>query len=341
MKTRKYVIIVCLILAVLAFGLIPEIMETTAKEKEAATQEEVATQDTDEIIDNDDAFVQKWTKNEKHRLDSEFAQKLQEAAGTGVITGEIVKKEILNNCAHDVRHLAIWANAFGFHEDPNKYEDLLTTDKSYLSERGRELYYKLAGALETVRFERELVPENGTNTGYDNGFVVAETAGVGGDRAGTKISVRSGDVLFWAKDNCANIIYPPGTKPPKVVPPGKTDNPDPPEETPGKNLADDPVNRGKAQIGGGQGKDSDGSGDYQSNDPRTENPTGNGNNNSQGHSDPGTVRPVTPLSSSGEDGVVHENKMDYKPDPVTNRGPVDATKPPTESEGDGEFTPED
>lgn len=132
--------------------------------------------------------------------------------------------------------------------------------------------------------------------------------------------------------------------------PGKGDNPTPtptptPKPTPtpsySKNPSEDPVNKGNAQKGGGQNKSTDGSGENQPVDPRTEHPTGSGNDNNHGYSDPSTVTPSNPSSTKSEPVVTDSNPMDYKPDPVTNNGPTDSSKKPTSSGGDGEFTPSD
>lgn len=123
-------------------------------------------------------------------------------------------------------------------------------------------------------------------------------------------------------------------------PPSPTTTPDPTDptsEVKQKNPADDPVNNGNAQKGGGDNKSSDGSGEYQAQDPRTE------------KQDPADVKPETPTvvpehKAEGQAGQIvdHENKMDYEPDPVTDRGPVNNNqKPVTNSNGDGEFVPGD
>lgn len=132
--------------------------------------------------------------------------------------------------------------------------------------------------------------------------------------------------------------------------PGKGDNPTPtptptPKPTPtpsySKKPSDDSVNKGNANKGGGQDKSTDGSGENQPVDPRTEHPTGSGNDNNHGYSDPSTVTPSNPSSTKSEPVVTDSNPMDYKPDPVTNNGPTDSSKKPTSSGGDGEFTPSD
>lgn len=94
-----------------------------------------------------------------------------------------------------------------------------------------------------------------------------------------------------------------------------------------KDPADDPVNKGNAQKGGGQNKKSDGSGEYQANDPRKETTT--------------VKQPKTPPGRG--DTVDHEKKMDYTTDPVSNRGPANGGSPnPSTGDGtNGEFTPRD
>ena len=119
------------------------------------------------------------------------------------------------------------------------------------------------------------------------------------------------------------------------------------------------MNQGNADKGGGDNKPTDGPGELQPTDPRTQNLTGPANDNNHGHSDPATVVPetpaVVPASGSANPPVVvpqgGENKMTYEPDPVTERGPVQPTPTPaaptpapiqpTAESGDGAFTPAD
>lgn len=122
-------------------------------------------------------------------------------------------------------------------------------------------------------------------------------------------------------------------------PPTPTNPPESPTTptTKQKDPADDPVNNGNAQKGGGDNKSSDGKGEYQAQDPRTE------------KQDPADVKPETPTvvpehKAEEQAGQIvdRENKMDYEPDPVTDRGPVNNNqKPVTNSNGDGEFVPGD
>lgn len=100
-----------------------------------------------------------------------------------------------------------------------------------------------------------------------------------------------------------------------------------PEPTTGgkKDPADDPVNKGNAQKGGGQNRSSDGSGEYQSDDPRAT-------------TSDKSKTPSTPAGSG--DTQDYEDPMDYDPDPVSGRGSVSG-KPPTSDSGDGEFVPAD
>lgn len=142
------------------------------------------------------------------------------------------------------------------------------------------------------------------------------------------------------------VVTPTPTPTPTVKPtPTPTPTPTPaatPTPTP-KDPVNDPVNNGNADKGGGDNKPADGAGDYQPVDPRTENPTGRGNNNNQGHSNPATVIPTTPPvvpSHTAEPVVDYQKPMDYVPDPVTTRGPTSGTSP-TAVSGDGEFTPDD
>ena len=131
--------------------------------------------------------------------------------------------------------------------------------------------------------------------------------------------------------------------------PSPTPTPEPTEPTSpptgdyAKDPADDPVNKGNARQGGGQNKPSDGAGEYQPKDPRTEEPTGSQNDNNHGYSDLATVKPTTPPLVPGHernDIVDDENKVDYD-DPITDRGAVDNSDPTPVPGGDGEFTPDD
>ena len=296
---------------------------------------------SEEVPEEAEEFLVEWTKKESNRIDSEFAEKLKAEAGDGEITADIVKKVILQDCKKDPSVLAIWGYKFGLYDDPDNYKPLMTKDgdKEKLSEEGILLYNKVSGYLEAVAAEREEAPEDGVNSGYNNGFVVAENSGISGDRTGTKMSCPNGDV-FWVMDRCANIVY---KKAPNNVPTGPTDNPTP---TPSysKNPSEDPVNKGNAQKGGGQNKSSDGAGEVQPVDPRTQKPTGSGNDNNHGYSDPKTVTPSNPPvveEHKSEPVVTDSNPMNYQPAPVTNRGPVDTSAKPTNPGGDGEFTPSD
>lgn len=188
----------------------------------------------------DARFVQKWTENEKNRIDSDFAAKLAKKAeaNNGVITAEMSEEVLLENSGHDARQLAIFANAFGLHDDPNDYESLYTKKggkPDYLSEEGISLYNKLEGYLSAVTEKREKAPESGTNTGYsDDTYVVSSEAGITGDRSATKfVSPDENVEPFWLMDRCSNLVY---NKPPKSVPEGPTDQPTP--TPPNKNMKD-------------------------------------------------------------------------------------------------------
>lgn len=123
---------------------------------------------------------------------------------------------------------------------------------------------------------------------------------------------------------------------PKTTPtsPSNPKGDDPTEEptqpSRSKDPKDDPVNNNNANKGGGNNRASDGSGDYQPEDPRNE--------------DSGTSsKPQTPTVAPehrSDDIVDHEDAMDYTPDPVTDRGPI-GQNPQTSPDGDGEFVPDD
>lgn len=153
---------------------------------------------------------------------------------------------------------------------------------------------------------------------------------------------------FYSKKHQPKIVNTPKSTPsnpsnpnnPKSTPTNPKTNPTNPKPTtptsPSKSKKDpagDSVNKGNAQKGGGDIKSSDRSGEDQPKDPRKD------------KQDPAKVKPQTPTVSPGhssDDIADDENKMNYATDPVTNRGPVDNQKPPTNSSnGDGEFTPAD
>ena len=136
-------------------------------------------------------------------------------------------------------------------------------------------------------------------------------------------------------DNPPTPTDPDNPPSPTTTPDPGPDPTDPTSTVKQKDPADDPVNNGNAQKGGGDNKPSDGSGEYQAQDPRTE------------KQDPADVKPDTPAvvpehKAEEQAGQIvdHENKMDYEPDPVTDRGPVNSQKPVTSSNGDGEFVPD-
>ena len=136
-------------------------------------------------------------------------------------------------------------------------------------------------------------------------------------------------------DNPLTPTDPDNPPSPTTTPDPGPDPTDPTSTVKQKDPADDPVNNGNAQKGGGDNKPSDGSGEYQAQDPRTE------------KQDPADVKPDTPAvvpehKAEEQAGQIvdHENKMDYEPDPVTDRGPVNSQKPVTSSNGDGEFVPD-
>lgn len=292
----------------------------------------------DKDVGADSRFVQSWAKNENNRIDSEFLPKLLKKANGDKITEDDFEEVLLDDCAHDARILAIVANNLKLKDDTS-YDNLLTSEKKYLSDEGKKLYFKVEGALATSNLLRTEVDSSGTNTGMNgNQYVVSAENGVTGELAGTKITTKDGKITFYILDRCANVVYP--GNPPGNIPRGDTDNPTP---TPSysKNPSDDSVNKGNANKGGGQDKSTDGSGENQPVDPKTEHPTGSGNDNNHGYSDPSTVTPSNPSSTKSEPVVTDSNPMDYKPDPVTNNGPTDSSKKPTSSGGDGEFTPSD
>lgn len=206
---------------------------------QAAAMAKLANEEEQELADTtaeetvtpgeDSRFVQEWTSNENNRLDNDFSAKLAEKAKAedGEITADIVEEAVLENCGHDARLLAIWANAFGLWDDPNDYDELLTNEGTYLSDEGIQLYHKLEGYLAAVEVVRDDAPADGTNTGYDDGFVVSGSSGITGDRSGTRFTSPDKEVeQFWLMDRCSNLVY----KNPPDHKKGKTDEPEPEPE---------------------------------------------------------------------------------------------------------------
>lgn len=198
------------------------------------------------------------TSDSKDKRDPRFIQKdvghgdAYRIVGKGLDgkTSVELSKSLLDNAGHDAASLAVYANASGLWDDPNKVDPLLTKDKSYLSEEGIALWYKMSGAIEAKGTSAKVAnaPSNGYNTGVDkNGrYGRSSVAGIRGDRTALYITFKDGSVLIVMK-RCGNPVFTGKPRLP-VVP---TDNP---KLTP-KVASDDPAARGNAPEGGGRNAD--------------------------------------------------------------------------------------
>lgn len=310
---------------------------------EAATEPETEPTETGPVVGDtrDPRFIQEEVSHKNYRLCFDFSNRMTKNAHENLrveLISEDTTATILDLAGHNAELLAIYAQGFGIYPDSSKYKELLISDGTYLSEKGIALYHMLEGALSVCKVDRASAPYDGTNTGYDGGFVIDFQPGISGDSMATRYTTPSGDV-FYVMDRCGNFVYP---DPPSDIPNGNTDE---------KKLGEDSVNLGNAEVSGGNNKPADGSGEASEDNRDEENnkpdvkpgDTVTPENNNHGHVDPVIVVPTTPPvvpGHEGDDVVDDENKVNYDPDPVTDRGAVDNSNP-TPVEGDGEFTPDD
>lgn len=151
-------------------------------------------------------------------MDPRFIQEDTGYGGSNRVTesglqGETVEEytaSILDITGHNAHTLAVFANAAGLWPDPNDFDSLLTSDKSYLSQEGIGLWYSLKGALTARGTTAEIVdaPANGTNTGVgaDGTFGKSASPGISGNRKCIVYTFEKGGKLY-ALIRCGNIVY--------------------------------------------------------------------------------------------------------------------------------------
>ena len=308
---------------------------SSEEEVEIGEPEEEPPTAVDEMRDS--RFTQEWVKNEKNRINSEFSKELAKKAKDedGEITPDIVKETVLEDCGHDARLLAIWANALDLWDDPNNYEDLLTSDKKYLSELGISLYNEVKGYLEAMTITREEAPEDGVNTGYDGGYVVAPSAGITGDRTGTSFTSYDGEDKFWLMDRCGNFVY--RGKVPKV-PTGKTDEPKKTKKGKGDNSRPRYTKNPKKMKGRHSGKNDDKGPGEKTIDPNDKNKSTkdtskgkNGSSSSKDYSSPKEYNNNNSESDKNTGGG--NNQQEGSTDDKAKEQPKDTVKDDKPNEG--------
>jgi len=172
-------------------------------------------------------FVQEAGVNENSKIDSDF-----ESGYAATVTGaanldEAQKAFVLERSASNAQRLAIWAAQFGAHDDQTEWQSLVAD--GCLSQEGQAVYNKLAGIFSVSTFEEAPAPEDGYNSGINDGqLVISPEPGIGGDRKAIKITTPDGKVVYIMV-RCGNVVY---DTPPPSVPPGTTDNPPPSEVCP-------------------------------------------------------------------------------------------------------------
>ncbi len=160
------------------------------------------------------------------------AKNLPENKRSAYVSDEL-EKAILTMMGHNYRALISAAITFdALPASKNTAEQnakLLTPDGSCLSEEGQQLYHMtkaIMGAFVESYSEAD-VPEGAVNSGFNNGeLVVANFAGIYGDRSGLSMNLKDGNKVF-VLGRCANWSFSPNGKLVTKLPPGKTDNPKP------------------------------------------------------------------------------------------------------------------
>ena len=193
---------------------------------EAATEPETKSTETEPVVGDtrDPRFIQEEVSHEKYRLCFDFYDRMIKNARENLrveLIPEDTTATILSIAGHNAELLAIYAQGLGLYPDSSQYKELLNSDGTYLSEKGIALYYQLEGALSVCKVDRTWAPHDGTNTGYDGGFVRDFQSGISGNSMATGYMTPSGDV-FYVMDRCGNFVYP---DPPKDIPEGNTDEP--------------------------------------------------------------------------------------------------------------------
>ena len=205
----------------------------------------VVNQEEAQELGLDPRFVQSPVGHEGEMVNDGWHDKVLEAEA--VAGGDLqavednIRELVLTEAGRDAQMLAIWAYAFGIHENPNDYADFLTEDKSYLSEAGIQKWNELATVLESTKILREEINE-GYNSGVgSDGFGLVSTPGVPEENQGTVFYPTKGEPVK-ALDICGNFVFP-------SLPPNVPVIPPPPYLEP-KDSSLDSVIRGNAPDGG-------------------------------------------------------------------------------------------
>lgn len=222
-----------------------------------------ASDPTQDATSCEPAFAQTAAANEQNQVDSKFEEALAAAKAEAASIPDPERKVLLEQSSTNAHRLAIWAHAFGLHDNPNDWQGLV--DGNCLSSEGERLFYQYEGALNAkgTTFEMAEAPANAFNSGVSNGtYGVASTAGITGDRTAIKVTLGDGTVVYIMV-RCGNPVFagkpslpdvPTDNPPPPVTPPTDTPPGTPPPVTP-KNPAEDPYPRGNAPVGGGRNAD--------------------------------------------------------------------------------------
>ncbi len=170
-------------------------------------------------------YTQVAANNDGNRVIGDFATRYATATAeaNNLTEGQITV--LLEESGKSGQVLAAWAHAFGLHEDPNKWDQLV--DGSCLSSEGITLHNQLDGVLSAsgTTFEEAEAPADGYNSGVHEGtFGTSSTQGVYGDRKAIKVTLKDGTVVYIMV-RCGNPVFP--GKPPGI-PDVPTDNPPPP-----------------------------------------------------------------------------------------------------------------
>jgi hypothetical protein len=142
--------------------------------------------------------------------------------------------------------LATWAQGAGLYADPNKWPELVEDGKiingACLNEAGKMLHAAYKGSITAngTTVEVGQAPANGTNSGINGDTtVVNESSGLRGDLTAVIFTFADGSKLIKLI-RCGNVIW---IIAPAVLPPGRTDNPPPPNNPPEKPKTSDAKNR--------------------------------------------------------------------------------------------------
>ena len=140
----------------------------------------------------------------------------------------------------------------------------LASSEGCATKAAADLEIEIGMTISSSKVSAGEAPTSATNTGVQDGTVVGSSfAGISGDRTAIQVTLPDGRTI-WILARCGN----PATAGPPPLPPGKTDQPAPPPETPvtpvcppdmphgtPPNCKDsptrDPAQNGNAPVGGG------------------------------------------------------------------------------------------